>query len=577
MSEMTGGELLLRALHAEAVQHIHAITDGTYMIFLEALERLGDEFGMQLIVPRHEAAAAHAADGYARVTGKPGVVMACAGPGAANLLAGVICAQGENVPLVAITTVRRSDVSDNYRHMGGTQAPDHVALFRNAVKWAGRVDHWQRIPDMIRHAFRVATSGAPGPVYLAITEDALNARGDASGITFWTPDRYRVTQPAVAPADLVQQAAEKLVAADFVNIHCGGGASRSGAGDVVRELAEHLGAAVTVNISARGIIPEVHPHFFAPLSQANFASHLMADALLAVGTRFGELAMWGKTPAWRDPEQQYTVQIDSEPTNIGVNRPINLPLIGDADTVLRQILAAVKQRTDPRPPHQNLMMLRAMQNQWQEKLDALTVDRDRSPMVTGQLVEVCNETFPEDAIVALDGGNTVMWLQNYLKPKRQRSVLYTSNMGYLGTGVPYALGAKLAAPDRPVFCVSGDSAFGFNMQELESAVRVGLPIVVIVAVDGAYGMEKTAQERVFGRKAPWFMHDHAPVRYDRVAEAMGCYGECVSTANELGPAIQRAMASGKPAVIHAYVDPDANVTPPGSDLWAAARSGNFKM
>ena len=577
MTEMTGGELLLRALHAENVEHIHAITDGTYMIFLEALERLGEEFGMNLVVPRHEAAAAHAADGYARVTGKPGVVMACAGPGAANLLSGVICAQAEGVPLVAITTIRRSDVSDNYRHMGGTQSPDHVGLFRQAVKWAGRVDHWQRIPDMVRHAFRVATSGAPGPVYLGITEEALNARNDASDIKFWSPERYRIASPMSAPSDLVQQAAEKLVAADFVNIHCGGGATRSGAGDVILELAEYLGAAVTCNISARGIIPETHPQFFAPLSQANFASHLMADSLLAVGTRFGELAMWGKSPAWRDPDMQYTVQIDSEPTNIGVNRPINLGLIGDARTVVGQILDAVKQLTEPRPPHQNLMMLRHMQNQWQEKLDEITVDRDRSPMVSGQLVEVCNEVFPDDAIVSLDGGNTVMWLQNYLKPQAQRSVLYTANFGYLGTGLPFALGAKLAAPDRPVFCVTGDSAFGFNIQELESAVRTNLPVVVIVAVDGAYGMEKTAQQRVFGREAPWFMHDHAPVRYDKVAEAMGCYGECVSTANELGPAIERAMASGKPAVIHAYVDPDANITPPGSDLWAAARSGNFKM
>ena len=188
-----------------------------------------------------------------------------------------------------------------------------------------------------------------------------------------------------------------------------------------------------------------------------------------------------------------------------------------------------------------------MQNQWQEKLDTITADRDRSPMVSGQLVEVCNEVFPNDAIVAFDGGNTVMWLQNYIKPKMQRSVLYTANFGYLGTGfAPYALGAKLAAPERPVFCVSGDSAFGFNIQELESAVRTNLPVVAIVAVDRAYGMEKTAQQRVFG-EAPWFMHDHAPVRYDKVAEAMGCYGECVSTANELGPAIERAMASGKPA------------------------------
>ena len=173
MSEITGGELLLRSLHAEEVRFVHAITDGTYMIFLEALERLGEELDMQLIVPRHEAAGAHFADAYTRVTGKPAVVMACAGPGAANLLSGIICAQAEGSPVVAITTKRRSDVSDDYRHMGGTQAPDHLALFRPAVKWNGRVDHWHHIPDMVRHAFRVAVSGSPGPAHLLIPENIL--------------------------------------------------------------------------------------------------------------------------------------------------------------------------------------------------------------------------------------------------------------------------------------------------------------------------------------------------------------------------------------------------------------------
>ncbi|HID52525.1 MAG TPA: thiamine pyrophosphate-binding protein, partial [Anaerolineae bacterium] len=173
MAEITGGELLLRCLHAESVRYIHAITDGTYMIFLEALERLGEEFGMRLVVPRHEAAAAHMADAYSRVTGEPGVVMACAGPGAANLLSGVICAQAEGVPLVAITTMRRTAVSDDYRHTGSTQSPDHLALFRPAVKWNGRVNHWQRIPDMVRHAFRVALADTPGPVHLLIPEDVL--------------------------------------------------------------------------------------------------------------------------------------------------------------------------------------------------------------------------------------------------------------------------------------------------------------------------------------------------------------------------------------------------------------------
>jgi acetolactate synthase-1/2/3 large subunit len=161
MGEITGGELLLRSLHAEGVKYVWAIPDGTYMIFLEALERLGPELGMQLLVPDHEAAAAHAADAMTRVTGDPAVVMACAGPGAANLISGVLCAQDEGSPVIAITTTRRSDIS--YPHLGGMQVLDQQAYFKPAVKWNTRVDQWKRIPDAVRHAFRTALTGRPAP------------------------------------------------------------------------------------------------------------------------------------------------------------------------------------------------------------------------------------------------------------------------------------------------------------------------------------------------------------------------------------------------------------------------------
>ncbi|MFQ5577929.1 MAG: thiamine pyrophosphate-binding protein [Anaerolineae bacterium] len=577
MTNITGGELLARSLHAEGAHHIFAITDGTYMMFLEALERLGDELGMRLIVPRHEAAAAHMADAYTRVTGQPAVTMACAGPGAANLLSGIICAQAEGSPVVAITTSRRSLIGDSYRHLGSTQSPDHMALFRPAVKWNGKVDHWQRIPDMVRHAFRVATSGRPGPVHLLIPEDVLNARGDAAGAPVWGGEKSRVVSRLPAAAEAVQQAAKMLAGAKLVNIHAGGGAQRAAAGETLRALAEHLGCPVTVNVSARGIIPEDHPLCFAPLCMSAFMAHQQAEVVLGVGTRFGELVMWGKPPLWGDPAEQRTVQIDAEPANIALNRPVDVPLVGDAKIVLGQLLEAVKALTPPREPHPAVAELRAVQNQWQQELDEAVADTERAPMLTGQILKACNAFFPADAIAAIDGGNTTLWSMHYIMPRRQRSVLYTSNMGYLGTGLPYAIGAKIAAPDKMVYCVTGDSAFGFNIQELETAARLNLPIIIIVAVDNAYGMEKSAQKRVFGREADWFYHDLSPVRYDKVAQAMGCHGEYVTAAADLPPALERAAASGKPAVIHAAVDPEANVDPPGMWVWTTARSGQLTM
>ena len=200
-------------------------------------------------------------------------------------------------------------------------------------------------------------------------------------------------------------------------------------------------------------------------------------------------------------------------------------------------------------------------------------DLDRRPMIPGQIFTQVNEFLSSDTVFALDGGNTCVWAAHYLKVRGQRSMLWTSNSGHLGTGLPFAIGAKIAAPERPVCCISGDSAFRFNIQELETAVRHDLAIIVIVAVDGAWGMEKSAQRRVWGREAPWFGSEHAPIRYDQVAVAMGCHGDYAESATELGKALERSIASGKPSVIHAAVDPVENIDPPGLALWAAARSG----
>lgn len=575
MAEITGGELLLRCLHAEGIRHIHAITDGTYMMVIEALERLGEELGIRLVVPRHEAAAAHACDAYTRVTGQPAVVMACAGPGAANLLAGMMCAEAEGSPVIAITTTRRSEIADAYVQQGGMQVSRHLEIFKPAVKWNGKVEHWKRIPDMVRHAFRVAMSGRPGPTHILIPEDIIAQKGEASTLSIIAPERCRLTRRLPADPEAVQRAAHMLVEAKLVNIHCGNGAERSAAAEEVRQLAEHLGCPVTHTIRARGILPDDHPLSFHPTCMSRIAANNQADVVLAVGTRLGELNMWGQPPMFGEPDKQRLIQIDTEPTHFGLNRPTDIPLLGDARAVLAQLNAAVEQLTEKRAPHVKIAEFRALQDQFEEELAASLADTARRPMLTGQILKACNDFFDSDAIFVMDGGNTTLWDIHYHIARQPRSVIYSMNYGHLGTGLPYALGAKLACPDKPVYCVTGDSAFGFNIQELETAVRNALPVIVLVAVDGAYGMEKSAQQRQFGRETAWFGHDHAPVRYDRVGVAMGCHGEYVEAVDDLRPALERAAASGKPAVIHVVVDPEANVDPPGNWLWAAARTGKM--
>jgi len=570
MSGITGGELLVRSLHAEGVRDVWAIPDGTYMIFLEALERLGGELGMRLLVPGHEAAAAHAADAMTRITGRPAVVMACAGPGAANLISGVLCAQDEGSPVIAITTHRRSDI--DYQHMGAMQVLDQQRYFNPAVKWSARIDQWKRIPGAVRHAFRVAMTGRPGPVHIEFPEDLLSSKGDPAQAPVWATGS-EVSAASVANPELVDRAAEMTLDAALPLLHCGGGSQRSGAGEVARELAEYLGCPVTTGAGSRGIVPDGHPLVLQPVSPASAVAKNMADVVLAVGTRFGELDFWGRPPVWREAGLQKVIQVDADPQNIGLNRPAEIALVGDAKVVLGQLLSAIREKSPPRETYSQIAVVKDVDEKWRAQMEERVADPDRRPMVPGQIFTQANEFFPPDTVFALDGGNTCVWAAHYLKVRGQRSMLWTSNAGHLGTGLPFAIGAKAAAPERPVCCVSGDSAFGFNMQELETAVRHKLAITVIVAVDGAWGMEKSAQRRVWGREAPWFGSEHSPVRYDQVAVAMGCYGDYAESATELRGALERSVASGKPAVVHAVVDPVENIDPPGLALWAAARSG----
>ena len=561
---------MLRSLHAAGARDIWAIPDGTYMVFLEALERLGPELGMRLFVPGHEAAAAHAADAMTRVTGRPAVVMACAGPGAANLISGVLCAQDEGSPVIAITTGRRSDIA--YPHMGAMQVLDQHAYFTPATKWSEHIGQWKRIPEAVRHAFRVAMTGRPGPVHVEFPEDLLMMKGDPAQAPLSHQSENGDLGPIANPA-LVQRAAAMLLDATLPLIHAGGGAQRSGAGEVTQALAEYLGCPVTTGAGSRGIVPDGHPLVIRPVSPASAVAKNMADVVLAVGTRFGELDFWGRPPVWREAAQQKVIQIDADSNNIGLNRPADLALVGDARVVVAQILEAVREMSPPRETYSQMAVVRDVDQNWRQQMDERVADRTRRPIVSGQLFTEANEFFPADTIFALDGGNTCVWAAHYLNVRAPRSMLWTSNSGHLGTGLPFAIGAKIAAPDRHVCCISGDSAFRFNMQELETAVRHELAITVIVAVDGAWGMEKSAQRRVWGREAPWFGSEHAPARYDQIAVAMGCHGEYVDRAADLPAALERAGASGRPSVIHAAVDPTENIDPPGLALWAAARSG----
>jgi acetolactate synthase-1/2/3 large subunit len=559
MDGVMGADLLVKCLLQEGVRYVFGVPGGQLCPFLDAIRRYGHAAGLEFVMTRHEQAAANMADAYARVTGKPGVCMGTVGPGAADLVPGVYAAWADSIPLVVLTA--QIQTWKSYPARGSMQALDQAALFAPITKWNARVTHWQRIPELVQRAFRVAVSGRPRPVHLDLHVDVLVATGDEESLTFRpvAPQHYRPTLGPVAQPELIERAARMLVEAERPLIHPGGGALRSGAWDEVRELAEYLSAPVTASQGASGILPEDHPLCLIAGGYGALGAQAVADVVLLVGGRLGDVDFWGQPPFWGEPERQRLIQIDLEPENVALNRPVDLALIGDAKATLRALVEAVKRLTQPVAERPEMAEVRAAQEVWLAQYEAQAA-ADEKPIHPLRLIRDVRAFFPRDAISIVDGGNTAVWAHYLNRVYEPRTFLWAADSGHLGTGLPYAIGAKLARPERMVYAVCGDGAFALNMQELETAARLRLPLVVVVVNDRQWGMIKGTQMAAYD--ARYIGVDFGDVRYDRVAQAMGCWGERVEDPAEIVPALERAVASGKPAVLDVLVDRQANLTPP---------------
>jgi len=557
MTEITGGELLLKCLKAEGASVMFGVLDGSFNPFLAKLE----DYGIRFVCARHEAAAAHMAEAWARTRGEPGVCIGGIGPGAANMVSGIVTAYAEGSPVIALSGQRRRNII--YPDRGGAfQNVELLRLYEPVTKWRAGLRDWHRLPELIRQAYRVATSGRPGPVYLEIPEDLMRGSGDPAAAAVWSPARYRAGRPGAGDPALIDQAAGMLIASQRPMLHAGVGVAWSDASDPFVALADHLAAAMTTTLGARGVVPEDHPRYFHLLNRdALQAARAESDVVLAVGARFGELDGWGRPPVWGDPAQQKVIHVDADPTAIGLNRPVELGIVGDARAVLNALLAAVRARSEPRQEHAGFDRYRELTRAWQTQLESALTSY-AGGINPGQAVKEVRAFFPRDAITVMDGGNTSLWTASYNPIYTPRSYLYTAKFGHLGTGLPYAIGAKMAAPERQVYLITGDGALGFNIQELETARRHDVQITVIVICDQGWGMERPSQ--MMAGLGGLIETEHYPdTRYDQIAAAFGCHSELVEEPAQLRPALERAVNSGRPALIQVMVHPDANLGPPG--------------
>ena len=576
MSSITGGELIARMLEAEGVEIAFGIIDGSYFGLTSSLAK----HGIRLVTPRHESTAAHMAGAYARSTGRLGVCLASNGPGAANILPGIAVENGEGNRVLVLTSWRRGPIVGPDR--GGTfQYFDQVGVTKPMTKWTGTAASIERLPEAMRRAFRVSFQGRPGVVHVTVPEDVLNGSFEVEP-ELRAPKRYRRMEPLLPSPALVREAADLLVDAVAPLLQVGSGAVHAGAGQLVEELACSLRAPITTSWGGRPAVDERLPNAIPILPPLIDQVRCGADVVLALGSRFGETDWWGKPPYWGSPDTQKLIQVDVDETILGVNKPVDVAIVADVGAFLEALLAELKGREAS--PHlatrkAKLDEFAATKKALRDFLRGAPTALDAEPLHTAHVPLLCREFFDDDAVLVIDGGNTAVWTNLYHENRVPGSLLSTFKLGMLGAGIGQALGAQIAHPERQVYCILGDGAMGFHPQELETAVRNELPIIFLVLCDKAWGMVKFGQSMALDseqmnekRSLPpdqTLNTDFGEIRFDKLAESMGAHGERVSRACDLEPALERCVASGRPAVIHVDVDPVAHLWAPGVDVFKA--------
>jgi len=482
------------------------------------------------------------------------------GPGSANLLAGVITARHEGVPLVAITAQHRLGIV--YPSPPSTfQGQDQLDAFGASVKWGGPILSWDRIPEVARLAFREMWSGRPGPVQLEVPAPVMYETGDEAGARVLPPQAYRPAQPQLSESQL-EQVVDLLAAAERPAVIAGSGVDRAGANAALLELIELLGCPVIPTMAGRAVVPRDHAHCVYGFGTGGDLVKREADVVLVVGSRLGNLDL-PYDKYWGDPARQKIVQIDIDPRNLGVTRPLALGLVAEAGSALEGLVRVLGGRGLRREQTWDLARCREADRAWWEEQQKFVEGWSGPGLHPARAMQAVGRVFGRDSVFVTDGGNTSLWAHWFLPPTRPRSYLNILELGMLGTGIPSAIGAKLGDPDRDVVCVTGDGAAGFHFMEMQSAAREGLRVTAVVFAEGSWTMEEPNERLLYGRT---FGTEMGSVRWDVVGEGLGCQGAYVERLDELEPALERAKAAPGPAVVCVRTDRDANLSTPSDPL-----------
>ena len=534
MAKVIGSYLIARTLKEEGVDTLFYLMGGPNFDIVMASEDLG----IRCVDFRHEQAAAFAAHAYARVTGKPGVCTAASGPGTLNLLTGVYTAAIDCAPMVILGGA--GPVHEIGRE--AFQEVDQVGIMEPMMKWVHQTTQAARYPEVVSMAFRKATTGRPGPVYIDCGADVLYEEVDEEAAI--TPYRAeRRTRPA-AEADIVTETIDMLAAAERPMIFAGGGAFFSGGSDELTKFVDLTSTPFYTAPMSRGVVPEDHVVSF---QAARSTAMRETDFVLVVGTRLNWMVQYGH----RFNSDAKVVQIDIDPAELGHNRNIDLGIVGDAKAVMSQLLAEASSREVDwagRLESDWVLHLREEDDRRAERSAAL-LNSDQTPIHPLRLCKEIRDFLDRDAIVSVDGNEILHFGRQSIPTFVPGHRLNSGVTGTMGVGLPYGIGAKLAKPDKQVLVLHGDGSMGMNAMELDTCVRHNIPVVTVISNNAGW-TARTPDRRKPGRELGF-------TNYDGMARELGGYGEKVEDPNEIKPALQRAFDSGKPAVINAIVEPTA--------------------
>lgn len=541
MSQVNGGHLIAKVLKQEGVKCIFTLCSLQIGPILMACA----EEGIKIIDVRHEQAAAHAADGWAKVTGQPGVAVVMGGPGVSGTVVAMANAFSSSSPVVLLAG--RVAVTD-WDRVPPQELNCALEFMRPITKWARQVLDTRRIPEYVSTAFRQAIGPKPGSAFLEIPRDVLYAEVEDTEVVF--PAKYRTTAKSLGDPDLVAAAARMLEKAERPVAIGGSSVWWAQAAPELKGFAEAAEVPIYLNGMGRGAIHPNHPLLFN-LSR-RFALG-QADLVISIGAPFDFRLGYGRPPLFH-PEAK-AIQIDFDAADIGFNRPVDIGIWGHIQAILRQLIREVENRPRPKTRTDWLEKLRREETSLSEA-DYAYLHSDAVPIHPLRLCQEIKEFLDKDATIVGDGGDIVTFGARALPIYYPGHWLDPGPMGCLGMGTGYAMAAKLARPDKQVLLLSGDGSFGLNGMEFDTMSRHNIPVVCVIGNDSGWGEVRHEYHDHFGKEIGASL---APARrYDKVVEALGGYGELVERPDQVRPALAKAFASGLPACINVLTDPEAS-------------------